>query len=124
MISNKLRKYLRDILVDMLDCPVNFFRSNDANTYPYCVFRFEDYTVNDLVQKQLSLTIDLWDKDNFADICDMADTIEQTFKHYTDNTEDFSIQIHSDSVFQPIEDTDKSICRLEALYEIRLTLTE
>lgn len=121
MMVNSLRAYLKEVIEDLTGLPVMFFRANDQKELPFIVIDFEDLSFKDFVTREFDLRVEFWAKDSPKEICDAADKVAESFRHYKDMADDFSIQIYTDRGVGFIDDTDKSIWHLSAGYQMNIT---
>ena len=123
-ITERLRSYLKLKIEDITDLPVAWFRANDNTQMPYVVLDIQDLTINNFNTRQIDLTAEFWERNNPKDIIKACDDLAYAFKHYSDMTDYFSVQIYTDTQAGWIDDTDKDIYRLMARYEVHLTPRE
>lgn len=77
--TNELKKYIQSSLKTVCD-NASYKRAVNDKLYPHIVFTFKDINTGDLTRHDISVDIDVWDKDNgTVDIDEMCDSIEDMF---------------------------------------------
>ncbi len=117
-MHEKLRKYLKKLIEDLVGLQVCFEIASAEHFYPYLVFDMKEWAVQDINRHIIELTIDAWDRNTPKKIIWAIDQLDKHFRQYKDNTEDFVIQIYNGSARQFIPDEDKDIRRLQRRYDI------
>lgn len=116
-MENKVRKYLKPIIEDVTGMKAYYIQANVDATYPYITFELREITGDDINKHNYDLTVDVWDKNTPFNIITALDELDEVFKQYKDNTEDFVITVYHGTTREPVEDSDKSIYRYMRKYE-------
>lgn len=114
--TNELKKAVKEIL--RLYCPSTNFWRTITGKYPKLEFTLKYLDVG-YVDKYI-LNINLYDKNTFERVEEIADTIDDEVGSATYQTNNFYIKFFNNHDRQPIDDADASIARLMMSYEINL----
>lgn len=118
MKTEILRKYIRELIENATGLQVAFFHANDEMKCPYLVFDIKELIADYSGRHNMELIVDAWDKDSNKEIEEAIDKLDRILDEYKDNTNAFVLCIYHGSSKQYIEDTDKTIQRLQRRYDM------
>lgn len=124
MITETLKKYIRELISDATALQVAFFHANDEMKCPYLVFDIKELTTDNSGKHNMELVIDAWDKDTNKEIEQAIDKLDKILDKYKDNAEQFIVCIYHGSSKQYVEDTDKKVWRLQRRYNMIIWVKE